>query len=214
MSIVNLKSIEELENIIGNDLVKLGTGCEGITYLSKKDNKAYKILTDFEYEDKIEDIITSFDINLKYILLPEKLYVYDNILIAYKTKYIKKNFLDIDNKDNNIYNIDFDKFITAYKNLLEEIKILSKNKIEIYDVTPNLMFDGTDLYLIDTCSYKKTNEKIYKIYDWNKERLDSAIKFLLSSYIINDENKDKYGYILTIYDLEEQLNEIKNSIKR
>ena len=36
MSIVNLKSIEELENIIGNDLVKLGTGCEGITYLSKK----------------------------------------------------------------------------------------------------------------------------------------------------------------------------------
>lgn len=214
MSIVNLKSIEELENIIGNDLVKLGTGCEGITYLSKKDNKAYKILTDFEYEDKIEDIITSFDINLKYILLPEKLYVYDNILIAYKTKYIKKNFLDIDNKDNNIYNIDFDKFITAYKNLLEEIKILSKNKIEIYDVTPNLMFDGTDLYLIDTCSYKKTNEKIYKIYNWNKERLDSAIKFLLSSYIINDENKDKYGYILTIRDLEEQLNEIKNSIKR
>lgn len=214
MSIVNLKSIDELENIIGNDLVKLGTGCEGITYLSKKDNKAYKILTDFEYEDKIEDIITSFDINLKYILLPEKLYVYDNILIAYKTKYIKKNFLDIDNKDNNIYNIDFDKFITAYKNLLEEIKILSKNKIEIYDVTPNLMFDGTDLYLIDTCSYKKTNEKIYKIYNWNKERLDSAIKFLLSSYIINDENKDKYGYILTIRDLEEQLNEIKNSIKR
>ena len=214
MSIVNLKSIDELENIIGNDLVKLGTGCEGITYLSKKDNKAYKILTDFEYEDKIEDIITSFDINLKYILLPEKLYVYDNILIAYKTKYIKKNFLDIDNKDNNIYNIDFDKFITAYKNLLEEIKILSKNKIEIYDVTPNLMFDGTDLYLIDTCSYKKTNEKIYKIYNWNKERLDSAIKFLLSSYIINDENKDKYGYILTIHDIEEQLNEIKNSIKR
>ena len=214
MSIVNLKSIKELEEIIGTDLVKLGTGCEGITYLSKKDNKAYKILTDFEYEDKIEDIITSFDINLKYILLPEKLYVYDNILIAYKTKYIKKNFLDIDNKDNNIYNIDFDKFITAYKNLLEEIKILSKNKIEIYDVTPNLMFDGTDLYLIDTCSYKKTNEKIYKIYNWNKERLDSAIKFLLSSYIINDENKDKYGYILTIRDLEEQLNEIKNSIKR
>ena len=214
MSIVNLKSIDELENIIGNDLVKLGTGCEGITYLSKKDNKAYKILTDFEYEDKVDDIITSSDIDLKYILLPEKLYVYDNHLIAYKTKYIKKNFLDIDNKDNNIYNIDFDKFITAYKNLLEEIKILSKNKIEIYDVTPNLMFDGTDLYLIDTCSYKKTNEKIYKIYNWNKERLDSAIKFLLSSYIINDENKDKYGYILTIHDIEEQLKEIKNSIKR
>lgn len=214
MSIVNLKDIEQLENIIGNNLVKLGTGCEGITYLSQIDNKAYKILTDFEYEDKVEDIITSSDIDLKYILLPEELYVYDNHLIAYKTKYIKKNLLDTNDKDNNIYNIDFDKFITAYKNLLEEIKILSKNKIEIYDVIPNLMFDGTDLYLIDTCSYKKTNEKIYKIFDWNKKRLDTAIKFLLSSYIINDENKDKYVYILTINDLEEQLNEIKKSIKR
>ena len=162
MSIVNLKNIDELESIIGTDLVKLGTGCEGITYLSKKDNKAYKILTDFEYEDKIGDIITSSDIKLKYILLPEELYVYDNHLIAYKTKYIKKDLLNKNNKDNSIYNIDFNKFIISYKNILNELKILSKNKIEIYDVIPNLMFDGENLYLIDTCSYKKQMKKYIK----------------------------------------------------
>ena len=40
--IVYLKNVDELEQIIGNNLVYLGAGAEGITYLSKKIIKLIK----------------------------------------------------------------------------------------------------------------------------------------------------------------------------
>ena len=43
MSAVNLKSVDELEKIIGTNIVKLGTGAEGIAYLSLNDLDAIEI---------------------------------------------------------------------------------------------------------------------------------------------------------------------------
>ena len=214
MSIVNLKDIEQLENIIGNNLVKLGDGHEGVSYLSLNDNKVYKLIQNEEFLNNIEDIITSSHINLKYFLLPEELYVYNNHLLAYKTKYIKKDLLNKDNKDNNIFKIDFDKFIIAYKNILEEIKTLSENKIKIYDIGLNLLFDGENLYAIDTCGYKKVEEEKNEIYRCNKIYLEEAIKEILTIYMRKDLSLEEYDKLVEINDLEEQLNKIKKSIKR
>lgn len=212
MSVVNLKSVDELEKIIGTNIVKLGTGAEGIAYLSLNDNCVYKVLTDFEYEDKVDDIITSSDIDLKYFLLPEDLYVCDNHLIAYKTKYISKNLFD--KRKYNIKDINFDNLIIAYKNILKEVKLLSSNKIKTCDITFNLLFDGKDLYVIDTCGYRKVNKDINEIYRCNKLYLSEAIKDILSIYMRKDLSLDKYNKLVYIQDIEEQLNEIKNSIKR
>lgn len=212
MGVVNLKSTDELERIIGANIVKLGDGAEGIAYLSLNDNFVYKVLTDFEYEDKIEDIITCSDISLKYFILPEELYVYDNHLIAYKTRFINKNFFD--KRRYNLSDFDFDKLIKAYYNILEDVKVLSNNKIIICDLTFNLIFDGENIYAIDTCGYRKVNEKASEVYRKNKMYLDDAIKDLLSLYMRRDLSKDKYNELVLIQDVEQQLMEIKESVKR
>ena len=76
------------------------------------------------------------------------------------------------------------------------------------------MFDGKNLYVIDTCGYRKINEDITKIYKINKYYLDDAIKNILSAYLIYDLGIEQYNELVEIDDLEEQLKEIKKSIKR
>ena len=77
-----------------------------------------------------------------------------------------------------------------------------------------MLFDGKDLYVIDTCGYRKVNKDINEIYKINKIYLDDAIKDILSMYMRKDLSLDKYNKLVYIQDIEEQLNEIKNSIKR
>ena len=93
--------------------------------------------------------------------------------------------------------------------MLKEIKILSDNKIKIYDLSFNLMFDGENLYAIDTCGYRKVDEDVNEVYRHNKFYLEEAIKDILSAFLINDISTEEYNKLVDIQDLEEQLKEIK-----
>ena len=110
-------------------LTKLGKGMEGSCYLSAKDNYAYKIIESnlFDYinnQYKIDEIITTQDINLNYFAIPEELYTISKRLIGYKTKYISSDLFDYYNLSKNyenMYKIDYELLIKAYDKIKEEV---------------------------------------------------------------------------------------------
>ena len=63
-----------------------------------------------------------------------------------------------------------------FKDYLNQYDILNKSNIRVY----NLMFDGENLYAIDTCGYRKVKEDTKDVYRHNKYYLDDAIKDIFS----------------------------------
>lgn len=163
----------------------IGEGAEGKCYLSKLDGNVYKLITNKDSNGNliinynINKIITTEDIHLENYILPEELYVVDNELIGYKTKYIKEKSVFAEQKPQEIlkklYNLKEKILIEAYYQILKETDILSKEKIEIYDLTYNLLFSEAKYYGIDTCGYEKTNNTTF-LQAYNRYYLEEAIK--------------------------------------
>lgn len=163
----------------------VGEEAEGKCFLSQNDGYVYKIITNKDSNGTpianydISKIITTHDIKLEQYVLPEQLYVADNELIGYKTKYIKeKSIFDETNPKEIIKKLQELKekvLIEGYYKILEETDKLSKEQIEIYDLTYNLLFTGKEYYGIDTCGYERTKETEF-LYTYNRTYLEEAIK--------------------------------------
>lgn len=162
---------------------QIGEGAEGKCYLSDLDGYVYKVITNVDNTGKrigsydASKIITTQDIKLSHYILPDELYVIDNEVIGYRTKYIKeKNIFEEYNPKEiikQLSNLKEQILINAYHEIREETDILSKAQIEIYDLTYNLLFTGQKYYGIDTCGYERTEENILT---YNREYLDDAIR--------------------------------------
>ena len=217
-NIITFDNYYQFNNFIKDKglLEKIGEGSEGICYLSSTEQKVYKILYETFKKQIIEmytpsQIITTKDIELKHFYLPEELYTMKQQLLGYKTKYLPTDLFDFDKRNGNptnLYRINFDKLIKAYYRMLKEIEKLSKEKIQIYDLSHNLMFTGANLIGIDTCGYERNNSKSIhgmSLLEFNTCKLDDAIREVFASWIINSNN-------LSIEDIFE-LNEEENTEK-
>lgn len=190
---------------------EIGHGSEGVCY--EYDNDAYKILfpkKDIEISVGIMDymihpetILTTDYIDLPSFAFPKEIYATKDWLLGYKAKLIKnnlfntKNLLDIED----LKKIDFNALAHAYKIMLGDVDLLSEERIKIYDLTFNLVFDGKKLTGIDTCGYKLVNKMIKK---QNRDSLSLAIEDLfsiLSNYEISYdiENNDIDDYLEKVY---------------
>lgn len=168
---------------------EVNSGSEGTCY-EGRDKKIYKYL-DFDTSAPyiIEEIITEEDIQLESFAFPEELYVVDDTLRGYRTKkvardYFGDNIFDIEN----ITEIDFAAVAKAYRRMLEDVRLLSEEKILIFDLPFNLMFDGENLVGIDTCGYKRVN---YDPLNRNIKSLNHAIEGLFKLWITSPEELDK-----------------------
>ncbi len=190
---------------------EIGCGSEGVCYAYN--GEAYKVMYDKSIIHKMSEtldymvnptqIITTDDIDLPSFAFPKEVYATKEWLLGYKTKLIEQNlfhinnFLDIDD----LKNIDFNALAVAYKLMLEDVDLLSKEKVEIYDLTFNLVFDGKRLTGVDTCGYKKTNEDVK---EGNRKCLALAIEdmfTLVSDHEIDEsiENNDIDSYLEKVY---------------
>lgn len=169
--IKNFKSNKELTTfIIGKKITLLSRVTEGICYLGE-DKKVYKILgvdntTDNNY--KVEEVITEDDIKLKSFAFPQELFVLDDKLVGYSADYIPNDRLGTENLNIvTVAKMDFEKFSNAYKIMQEDVDKLSSNKILMFDLPFNVIYDGNRLVGIDTCGYKKVD------YDPTEKNNDS-----------------------------------------
>ena len=187
---------------------KLGEGSEGSCFLSSKDNYAYKIMEQSLYDGRISEynidkIITTKDISLDCFAMPVELYAVSKELVAYKTKYISPDLFDYYNlmkNYENIYKIHFSTLKQAYEKMLKEAEILSKEQIEIYDLSCNLMFTGKRLVGIDTCAYRRVNQNPH---ERNLKSINNAIKEVFNSWIMYNPNFEEE--LVEFIDLEEEI---------
>lgn len=190
---------------------EIGRGSEGICY--EYDNEAYKVMfnkTDvmkmsgiLNYMEHPSKIITTQDINLPSFVFPEEVYATKDWLLGYKTRLIKNNLFSIENLIDiqDLKKIDFNALASAYKVMLDDVKLLSEARIKIYDLTFNLIFDGKKLTGIDTCGYQFVDKNIR---EQNEKYLSNAIVDLfrmISNYKINYSivNNDIDSYLEKVY---------------
>ena len=190
----------------------IGEGAEGKCYLSNVDGYVYKVITNKNFDGQsivnydIKKVITIDDIELKQYILPEELYVVDNELVGYKTRYIKeKNIFDESNSYEilkKLYELKEKVLIDAYYRILKETEMLSRKQIKICDLTYNLLFTGDQYYGIDTCGYEKVQDNLL---EYNKEYLDEAIKenFYTMLYRIHIYPKESIYELDSKEDMEE-----------
>lgn len=191
---------------------EIGHGSEGVCY--EYNNSAYKILYKksdiekslgiLEYMEQPSKIITAEDINLTSFAFPQEVYATKNWLLGYKTRLIKNNLFNINNflDMNDLKKIDFNALAKAYKVMLNDVDLLSEERIKIYDLTFNLVFNGKKLTGIDTCGYKKVNKNVKHK---NRNSLSFAISDLfsvISDYKIDDEIKNNNidDYLEKVYE--------------
>lgn len=170
---------------------EIGRGSEGICYEYK--GFAYKVIFNkniieqtsgiLDYMEDPSQILTVTDIDLPSFSFPEKVYAIKNWLLGYKSKLIKNNLFNGENFNSpeDLVNINFNNLANAYKIMLQDVDLLSEDKIKIFDLTFNLVFDGKALTGIDTCGYKRVKDNIKRA---NRDSLAIAIEDLF--YMVSD----------------------------
>lgn len=178
-------SISEITDYIKlNAIQELGSGVEGVVYLTKS-NKAIKYiknsLNTIAYRS---DIIMSNDYNLSSFIFPDKLLMYKNLVYGYESKYFKNDVLCNEYRREKV-EIDLEKLLEARERLIEDVKVLTNEKYKLDDIPGNVLFDENNLACIDTLSY---NRKAFVTLNDNISAIDRALDFKL--YVIDRKTAD------------------------
>ena len=156
---------------------KVGWGTEGNCYLGN-DYLVYKVIDTLN--DYIPDnIITSDDYNFKHIAFPIDIFTNSNhdMVYGYNTVFLNNNmFYDF---GDDLEDIDIDKLVENYYDMMEEVKLLSNDKILMYDMINNLLFNNELLLAIDTLYYRTVDSDTFED---NKDLLLKSITIPLNVY--------------------------------
>lgn len=186
----NKQEFDKFINPITNSRFFLDIGGEGSCYI--KNDLVYKVIS----EDcinfyNISDIILDNDYNLKHFVFPIDIYCNKekNELYGYTTRYIKNNLF-------NIYgildDINLDKLVYEYNDMLKDVEVLSKDHIFLFDLPANLIFNNQELVAIDTIAYTK---EISNVINQNKKQMLSAIKLVFYFFLdLNEEVNNKKSF--------------------
>ena len=173
--------LDYIKEISGGFKECLGKGSSALNYLGN-DSKVYKIYNVFEETNL--DIINS-NLDLEYFLFPEDVYLVNNKLASYQTKYIKGDILvstkSLIMKDN-IGELDFDKLKDAYDRFILEVDSITEKGICLYDLIGNILFDGENLYAIDVDDYEYVNLEYDSLYKKNIEIVNQALQYEIENY--------------------------------
>lgn len=191
--IIDFESREQLNNYINNSIEGevLGIGTEGTCYRGKA-GKAYKIFSEKGYREfyPIDDIVTHSDVPLRSFAFPETIFTVNGEIEAYSSTLVEQNLFS-SLSFSSIIDIDFDKLVEAYKQMITEADKLSSLGIILNDLPNNILFDGEKLVAVDTLGYKKL-----KYFDENSlsnyAAIDEAIKSTFDVLFDDEESEDIY----------------------
>ena len=178
------------------NLKEIGKGKEGVAYLSN-DGVVIKKILNSHNNYNIDKIITTKDIDLKSFAFPINLFAVDDQLMGYTSKYIKPITKE------NVRTIDFNNFMTSYYEVKDDVKTLIANNIVMNDLLKNVIYNGKQFAIIDTCSF----ERRYIITHDDLSYLDLAIRDLLDDLFETDEFR-------SISNVEEAVKKAKLKIRK
>lgn len=191
--IIDFESREQLNNYINSNIEDevLGSGTEGTCYRGKA-GKAYKIFSESGYREfyQIDEIITQDEVPLRSFAFPETIFTVNGEIEAYSSILVERNLFD-ELSFSSIIDIDFDKLIEAYKQMLIETKELTSRGIILNDLPNNILFDGENLVAVDTCGYERL-KSLDENLSSNYAAIDEAIKSTFDVLFEDEKSEDIY----------------------
>ena len=136
---MEFRNREELNDFL-NTLKYIGVGIQWQSLLDKKTNQVYKIFSG----EKLEGVDYGYTYN--------DVIMIDDLVAGYTHSYFEgDNFCDF----NDPFGVNLDYLSYAVARANEDIKLLSRRKVEINDLLYNLMFDGKRIKVVDTFEFRK-----------------------------------------------------------
>ena len=170
-------------NILLKNLKPLGIGSQGMCFLDEKHKIVYKVFHEyFDYEKsnyKEEEILRFSHIDNKTFIWPKDVLIVKNEIVGYTMPYVKSKNL----YERNPLLINLDSLETAIQESTKDIKLLTDNKVAMYDVMYNILYRNGKIAIIDTMEYG-TSEEIS--LDKNMLPFNYELKlFLVDNYFNN-----------------------------
>lgn len=170
-------------NIFLKNLKPLGIGSQGMCFLDEKHKIVYKVFHEyFDYEKsnyKEEEILRFSHIDNKTFIWPSDVINVSGEIIGYTMPYVKSKNL----YERNPLLINLDSLETAIQESTKDIKLLTDNKVAMYDVMYNILYRNGKIAIIDTMEYG-TSEEIS--LDKNMLPFNYELKlFLVDNYFNN-----------------------------
>lgn len=156
-------------------LLFLGMGSQGVCYLDKKNKIVYKVFHGyFANEDegyKSEDILKFSNIKNGTFIWPNDVVYVNDRLIGYTMPYVASNNLC----DTDLLSTDLNIFERSIEKSYNDIEILTKNNVCLYDVMYNILCGNGKINVIDTMEYSYGNTSLKK----NIAAFDIEIRYFL-----------------------------------
>lgn len=208
-NIINFKEEWQVKLFIKSRALKeVGAGSEGTCYLGK-DGKVYKLL-EFEHAEPYvaSDVVTEEEAKYDSFAFPDELYAVNNKLKGYRTRRVRQDYFAGDNifDFENIATLNLAAVSHAYKRMLLDIVGLSNQRILIFDLPFNIMFDGSTFTAIDTCGYKKVD------YDPLVENLKSLNMAMENLFRLWFQSYQEFDEKVHRTDIDEFLTRVANRI--
>ena len=156
----------------------LGQGSQGTCYLRKEDNTVFKVFHDYFDNERFSNIKNST------FIWPNDIITVENEIVGYTMPYKKsKNLYEINPLLVKL-NILEDAAIKAE----EDVKLLTDNKVKLYDVRYNILYLNGTMNIIDTLDYSYREVT----YEENRQNIDEELMlFLVDNYFDNFVKSDK-----------------------
>ena len=166
----------------------LGEGSQGICYLRKEDNAVFKVFHEFfdsESSGYTKEYILRFsNIKNSTFIWPNDIIIVENEIVGYTMPYKKsKNLCEI-----NPLLVNLNSLETATIKAEEDVKLLTDNKVKLYDVRYNILYSNGTMNIIDTLEYSSREVT----YEENRQNIDEELMlFLVDNYFDNFVKSDK-----------------------
>ena len=158
MAIFELSSLQEYEQAVKeNSSMSLGKGKEGECFLGP-DNYVYKVFNgELDVHLKADNIITSDMIRSTHFIFPNQVYTCNGKVIG-----TQSDFKPVIDKNPNFRELESN-FIKAINSFALELEKLTKQGFIALDFGNNFIFNGYDLFNIDTTNHVFDLEGKYDI---------------------------------------------------
>lgn len=193
---MKFRSKEELDSFL-RTLEYIGKGCQGLCFLDKKTNQVYKIFRKDYLEDvcrisNADDIMEFSHISNDTFIWPNGVILVNDMVVGYTHNYVKaKSFCEF----NDPFGINLDNLSYALYRANEDIELLTRNGITIWDLMYNLMFDGKRIKVVDTFEFwKEKTSYLENVEDFNDEIKMFLVDGYFDNVISNNENLFKIYY--------------------
>lgn len=167
----------------------IGEGSTGQVYCVQKFNNVLKIYFSYLPVKSSEEILKFSDVQNDTFIWPSDVLTVDKVNKGYFSKYVKGRNLSAINP----LIVNLEDLKNAVASSQKDVKLLSDNGIQVYDVMYNIMYNKDGLFVIDTDDFIKSSKDSKSLQEINSYFFNVGIReFLIDNYFDEFVKENKF----------------------